>query len=81
MGVHELAGQPAPKSVWVDVGRLITAYFDNRPDLADPGRRVSFGTSGHRGSSLENSFTQAHLRRIQEEAAAMVAASLKAASV
>jgi phosphoglucomutase len=61
MGVHELAGQPAPKSLLVDVGRLIAAYYDNRPDLADPGQRVSFGTSGHRGSSLRNSFNQAHI--------------------
>jgi phosphoglucomutase len=61
MGVHELAGQPAPKSVLVDVGRLIAAYYNNRPDLADPGQRVSFGTSGHRGSSLKNSFNQAHI--------------------
>jgi phosphoglucomutase len=61
MGVHELAGQPAPKSLLVDVGRLIAAYYDNRPDLADPGQRVAFGTSGHRGSSLKNSFNQAHI--------------------
>ena len=61
MALHPLAGQPAPKSILVNVPRLISAYYVNRPDVADPAQRVAFGTSGHRGSSLRNSFNEAHL--------------------
>ncbi len=58
---HPLAGQPAPASMLVDVPRLLAAYFDERPDPSDPAQRVSFGTSGHRGSSLRRSFNEAHI--------------------
>jgi phosphoglucomutase len=58
---HPLAGQPAPKSILVNVPRLISAYYVNRPDVSDPNQRVAFGTSGHRGSSLRNSFNEAHI--------------------
>ncbi|MBW2172775.1 MAG: hypothetical protein JRF69_12540, partial [Deltaproteobacteria bacterium] len=51
MAVHELAGQPAPKSLLADIPKLISAYHTNKPDVSDPGQQVSFGTSGHRGSS------------------------------
>ncbi|MCU0571914.1 MAG: phosphoglucomutase (alpha-D-glucose-1,6-bisphosphate-dependent) [Syntrophobacteraceae bacterium] len=61
MALHPLAGQPAPKSILVNVPRLISAYYVNRPDATDPTQRVAFGTSGHRGSSLRNSFNEAHL--------------------
>ena len=59
--VHPLAGQPAPASILVDVGRLERQFFERIPDLADPRQRVSFGTSGHRGTSLDGSFTEAHI--------------------
>jgi len=45
----------------VNVPRLITAYFSRRPDVARPGQEISFGTSGHRGSSFKSSFNEAHI--------------------
>ncbi|MFC1420569.1 phosphoglucomutase (alpha-D-glucose-1,6-bisphosphate-dependent) [Streptacidiphilus cavernicola] len=59
--VHERAGQQARPSDLVDVARLVTAYYTLVPDLADPGQRVAFGTSGHRGSSLATAFNEAHI--------------------
>ena len=50
----------------VDVSRLVAAYYDGRPDLAVPGQRVSFGTSGHRGSPLEQSFNESHILAISQ---------------
>jgi len=64
--VHPLAGKPAPASVLVNVPRLVTAYFTGRPDPARTAERVAFGTSGHRGSSLANSFNEAHILAITE---------------
>jgi phosphoglucomutase len=64
MSVHELAGKAAPREMLVNVPRLITAYYAYRPDVAEPAQRVSFGTSGHRGSSLECSFNEAHVLAI-----------------
>jgi len=61
MEAHPLAGQPAPPEVLVDVDALIGAYFDSTPDADEPSQRVSFGTSGHRGSSLRRSFNEAHI--------------------
>ncbi|MEV4103768.1 phosphoglucomutase (alpha-D-glucose-1,6-bisphosphate-dependent) [Nonomuraea sp. NPDC049649] len=58
---HERAGQPAQPADLVDVPRLVTAYYATRPDPGDPGQRVAFGTSGHRGSSLKASFNEAHI--------------------
>ena len=52
MAIHPLAGQPAPASSLIDVGKLERAYHENRPDLADPFQLVAFGTSGHRGTPL-----------------------------
>jgi phosphoglucomutase len=60
MGVHPLAGQPAPETMLVDVNKLLEAYR-HVPDPAIPGERVSFGTSGHRGSSLKRSFNEHHI--------------------
>ena len=57
----ERAGQPAEPGDLIDVAHLLTAYYTTWPDLADPGQRVAFGTSGHRGSSLNGSFTEAHI--------------------
>jgi phosphoglucomutase len=61
MNVHPLAGQPAPSDVLVDVPKLIATYYDGTPDPNEPSHRVSFGTSGHRGSSLRLSFNEAHI--------------------
>jgi phosphoglucomutase len=55
------AGQPAAPESLANIPRLITAYFVSRPDAADPAQRVSFGTSGHRGSSFKNSFNEDHI--------------------
>ena len=61
MNPHPLAGQPAPPDVLVDVAKLVAAYYDSTPDPNEPTHRVSFGTSGHRGSSLRLSFNEAHI--------------------
>ncbi len=61
-----LAGQPAPKEMLVDVARLEREYFERRPDLSDPNQMVSFGTSGHRGSPLRGTFTEAHILAITQ---------------
>ena len=59
--LHELAGKTAPRSVLVDVPRLISSYYTEKPDISDPAQRVTFGTSGHRGSSLQVSFNEDHI--------------------
>ena len=61
-----LAGKPAPQSLLIDTSALERAYFDRRPDIDDPAQRVSFGTSGHRGSSLTTAFTEAHILAITQ---------------
>ena len=61
-----LAGQPAPKEMLVDLARLERDYYERQPDLTDPNQRVSFGTSGHRGSSLRGTFTEAHILAITQ---------------
>jgi phosphoglucomutase len=61
MAVHEKAGQPAPRSSLVNVPRLVSAYYTLSPDVSKPAQRVSFGTSGHRGSSLKGSFNEGHI--------------------
>jgi phosphoglucomutase len=66
MAPSPLAGKPAPKDLLVDLAALETAYEGGRPDPADPAQRVSFGTSGHRGSSLRGSFTDAHIAAITQ---------------
>ena len=64
--ISPLAGKPAPREMLVDVGRLEKEYFDRKPDLSDPTQLVSFGTSGHRGSSLHGTFTEAHILAITQ---------------
>jgi phosphoglucomutase len=64
MSVHELAGKPAPRSILANIPRLVTAYYTHEPDASDPAQRVAFGTSGHRGSSLRNSFNEGHILAI-----------------
>ena len=66
MALSPLAGKPAPKEMLVDLGRLEQEYFAARPDPADPAQRVSFGTSGHRGSSLRGSFNEPHILAITQ---------------
>jgi phosphoglucomutase len=66
MSVSPLAGKPAEPSILVDVSRLVTAYYTGRPDLSAPSQRVAFGTSGHRGSSFENAFNEAHILAITQ---------------
>ncbi|HUK86300.1 MAG TPA: phosphoglucomutase (alpha-D-glucose-1,6-bisphosphate-dependent) [Terriglobales bacterium] len=61
-----LAGRPAPREILVDVARLEREYFERTPDLADPEQRVAFGTSGHRGSPLRGTFTEAHILAITQ---------------
>jgi len=64
MALHELAGKPAPRELLVHVPRLVTAFYTHRPDPNEPSHRVSFGTSGHRGSSLDHSFNEHHILAI-----------------
>jgi phosphoglucomutase len=61
MTLSPLAGQPAPADILIDPKRLIRDYLEKRPDPSEPTQRVSFGTSGHRGSPLEGSFNEAHI--------------------
>ncbi|HQN04919.1 MAG TPA: phosphoglucomutase (alpha-D-glucose-1,6-bisphosphate-dependent) [Anaerolineaceae bacterium] len=66
MSVHPLAGKPAPFESLVNVPRLVSAFYTRQPDPEDPAQRVSFGTSGHRGSSLNNSFNEVHILAISQ---------------
>jgi phosphoglucomutase len=66
MAIPPLAGQPAPKDMLVDLARLEREYFERRPDLSDPNQLVSFGTSGHRGTPLNGTFTEAHILAITQ---------------
>jgi len=64
--ISPLAGKPAPKELLIDVSRLQREYFERRPDINDPNQMVSFGTSGHRGTSLDGTFTEAHILAITQ---------------
>ena len=64
--VHELAGKPAPRSLLENIPRLVSAYYTHKVDVSEPEQRVSFGTSGHRGSSLRNSFNEDHVLAISQ---------------
>src|SRR5262249_49331631 len=66
MAISPLAGKPAPKEMLVDVARLEREYYQRRPDMSDPTQRVSFGTSGHRGSPLRGTFTEAPILAITQ---------------
>ena len=59
--INPLAGKPADPSMLANIPRLVTAYFAGKPDPSVPSQRVAFGTSGHRGSSLNNAFNEAHI--------------------
>jgi phosphoglucomutase len=64
--ISPLAGKPAPPEILVDIPRLITAYYADVPDPAVPAQRVAFGTSGHRGSSLQRAFNEWHILAITQ---------------
>lgn len=64
MAIHELAGKPAPAEILEDIPRLVSAYYTHHPEPEDVTQQVSFGTSGHRGSSLKNTFNDAHIAAI-----------------
>jgi len=64
--ISPLAGKPAPKSILVDVSKLLAAYVDLRPDPSVAAQRVAFGTSGHRGSSFERGFNEWHILAISQ---------------
>jgi phosphoglucomutase len=66
MALSPLAGKPAPKEMLVDVARLEREYYQRKPDVSDSNQLVSFGTSGHRGSSLRGTFTEAHILAITQ---------------
>src|SRR5215471_6840299 len=66
MAISPLAGKPAPKDLLVDLAKLERAYYDRRPDVSDPNQLVAFGTSGHRGSPLKSTFTEAHILAITQ---------------
>ena len=63
---HPLAGQKVPRSLLVDVPRLVSAYFQREPDPSDVAHAVAFGTSGHRGCSLAHAFNEAHILAIAQ---------------
>ena len=64
--ISPLAGKPAPREMLVDLARLEKDYFDRKPDLEDANQLVGFGTSGHRGTSLNGTFTEAHVLAITQ---------------
>ena len=66
MSLHPLAGKPAPKDVLTNIPRLISAYYTLHPDPLVPAQKVAFGTSGHRGTSLNASFNDDHVAAISQ---------------
>ena len=63
---HPLAGEKAPKDMLCDIPALVSSYYELEPDLSESSQRVSFGTSGHRGSSLDGSFNEKHILAITQ---------------
>jgi hypothetical protein len=66
MAISPLAGKLAPREMLIDLTRLEREYFGRQPDQGDPDQLVSFGTSGHRGTQLNGTFTEAHIRAITQ---------------
>ncbi len=66
MQVSKLAGKPVPPDLLIDVPKLVSAYYDYKPDPDNPSEIVAFGTSGHRGSSLKKSFNEGHVLAISQ---------------
>jgi phosphoglucomutase len=69
MSLHPLAGKPAPQSILANIPRLVADYYGLSPDPDEPGQRVAFGTSGHRGSSSLCSFNEAHVLAVSQAVA------------
>ena len=66
MKVSPFAGKPAPESILANIPRLVTDYYALEPDPAETTQKVAFGTSGHRGTSLECSFNEEHILAITQ---------------
>jgi phosphoglucomutase len=66
MNIHPLAGKPAPREFLIDLSKLEREYYDGKPDISDPHKLVSFGTSGHRGSPVDGTFTESHILAITQ---------------
>ncbi|MFN8392086.1 MAG: phosphoglucomutase (alpha-D-glucose-1,6-bisphosphate-dependent) [Bdellovibrionota bacterium] len=66
MAIHMLAGTPAPKELLIDVATLVKNYHDRIPDVSVASEKVAFGTSGHRGTSTDSTFTEAHILAITQ---------------
>src|SRR5215204_6547598 len=65
-GVSPLAGRPAPRELLIDPAKLEREYYQRKPDISDSTQLVSFGTSGHRGTSLHGTFNEAHILAITQ---------------
>jgi phosphoglucomutase len=61
MPISSLAGQPAPRELYANIPQLVSAYYTGHPEIENPAQQVSFGTSGHRGTSTEGSFNEDHV--------------------
>jgi phosphoglucomutase len=66
MNISPLAGKPADPANLVNIPKLISAYYSDKPDMSDPAQRVIFGTSGHRGSSFDKAFNESHILAISQ---------------
>src|SRR5437879_1254110 len=66
MTISPLAGKQAPKDLLIDVARLEREYYERTPEVSDPTQLVAFGTSGHRGTSFDGTFTEAHILAITQ---------------
>jgi hypothetical protein len=66
MDISPYAGKPSDRGMLINIPRLVTAYYVNRPDPAEPSQRLAFGTPGHRGSSLDHAFNEAHILAIAQ---------------
>jgi phosphoglucomutase len=66
MSPHPLAGKPAPKDLLIDASQLEDKFYESKPDPGNPNQLVSFGTSGHRGTSVNGTFTEAHILAIAQ---------------
>lgn len=66
MALSPLAGKPAPANLLIDVAKLERDYYERKPDIADPNQLVGFGTSGHRGTPFNGTFTEAHILAITQ---------------
>ena len=75
------AGKPLAADALANIPRLVTAYFASKPDAADSAQRVSFGTSGHRGSSLRSSFNEDHILATTQAICDPMVASSRCAAI